>query len=157
MFYSSENKDLKEKLEEFKVENYFSIDEMNIPSLQSDNAIDYVELNNEDSCEKFDSPRTGAPTPPPPLPDDCNEEKLLKDKRQPPPVMKKPEKSDEILRKLGRTTPLDSVSQQTFGTISSLSSTSSSIHDHVSRSSSSNNEATCVTAVRLSHSKATDV
>lgn len=158
VFYTDENKEFKEKLEEFKTANYCSIDEINAPN-QSDNAIEYVELNNaEDAGNPADKLR--VPSPPPIVPEgseDLADKSLNKQpKKQPPPVMKKPEKSDDILRKLGRGSALDSVSQQTFGTVSSVSSTSSSVHDPVSIStsiSSSTNE----TSIRLPHSKATDV
>lgn len=156
------DKDFREKLEEFKNTNYCSIDEFNTLSLASENAIDYVELNNEDPNNDdpervFDEEpdRTPSPPlPPPPVPPEYEEQKTSRSscKKQPPPVMKKPEKSEEILRKLGR--GADSVSPQ-FGTVSSVSSTSSSVHDRVSNSSTSNTENSV--SIRLSTSKATDV
>ena len=89
-------------------------------------------------------------------------------KKQPPPLMKKPEKSDEILRKLGKSPP----NELQINTISASSSTSSSnastISSSVSLSSSSsqiasNNSPTLNSgnksnlSIRLSNSKATDV
>lgn len=149
---STENtdKDFKEKLEEFKNTNNGCIDELN--TFQSDNAIDYVELNNEDSVDQTNNDGKLALPPPPPIPpsEDAEELKTKVNKKQPPPVMKKPEKSEEIVRKLGR--GLESVSQQ-FGTVSSVSSTSSSINND--RASISSAEPSV--CIRLSTSKATDV
>ncbi len=89
-------------------------------------------------------------------------------KKQPPPLMKKPEKSDEIMRKLGKSPP----NELQINTISASSSTSSSnastISSSVSLSSSSsqitsnnsptlNNGNKSKLSIRLSNSKATDV
>ena len=150
------NKQFKEKLEEFKTTNYCSLDEFNLSAVQAENAIDYVELTNEDNVDKITSHRSETPPsplpPPPPIPK--SEKTKNSSKKQPPPVMKKPEKSEEILRKLGRGG--ESLQQQ-FGTISSISSTSSSIQDRASTSSNSNTENNNNVTIRLSHSKATDV
>ena len=150
------DKDFKEKLEDFKNANYCCIEEFN--TLQSDNAIEYVELNNEDSVDN-EINNEDQVLPPPPIPPNEDIEEFNKNRagsrKQPPPVMKKPEKSEEIIRKLGCRSGLESVSQQ-FGTVSSISSTSSSINnDRVSNSSASNTEASV--CIRLSTSKATDV
>jgi hypothetical protein len=84
-------------------------------------------------------------------------------KKQPPPLMKKPEKSEEIMRKLGRSPPTDliissqitcSSSTSSTSTVSSLSSTSNN-----SPVGSTNGASTKTSnlSMRLTNSKATDV
>ena len=86
-------------------------------------------------------------------------------KKQPPPLMKKPEKSDEILRKLGRSPPTDLMINPNQPPIQSCSSSTSSTSTVSSLSSTSNNSPIGSTtnsnktnlSMRLTNSKATDV
>jgi len=143
-----DNKKFCSKLEEFKNSNYCSLDDFNIQTLQSENAIEYVELNNEDNPDQVVT-RTLSPSPPPPPPIPPSEEGMVL-KKQPPPVMKKPDKSEEIMRKLGRSG---------FDTVSSTSSSSTTTSSVAQESgkSSSGNDGNAAGIIRLSSSKATDV
>jgi len=134
-----ENTKFRDRLEEFKSSNYCSLDEFNIQGLQGENAIEYVELDNEDNPEQL-AARAVSPSPPPPPvpPPACEGGKV--NKKQPPPVMKKPDRSEEIMRKLGRSG---------FDTVSSTSSSGTTTSSVVQENG--------VGMIRLSSSKATDV
>jgi len=142
-----ENKKFRDKLEEFKSSNYCSLDEFNIQGLQGENAIEYVELDNEDNPEQL-AARAVSPSPPPPPvpPPACEGGKV--NKKQPPPVMKKPDRSEEIMRKLGRSG---------FDTVSSTSSSITTTSSVVQENGKLNSEGNGVGMIRLSSSKATDV
>lgn len=142
------NSKFRNKLDEFKSSNYCSIDEFHLRSLQqiqqeqSENAIEYVELDNEGNMEEqaaYVCPLPPSPPPPPP-----EALKTHATKKQPPPVMKKPERSEEIMRKfvVGR------------GHSNDTASSSISLESNVS---SANTESGGVQMIRLSSSKATDV
>jgi hypothetical protein len=89
-----------------------------------------------------------------------NDPKVTPIKKKPPPIMQKPEKSDEILRKLGRSPPTD---QNQIGSNSvqqapnSFSSNISSMSSSSTTNNSSNGSIKANMSVRLSNSKATDV
>ena len=96
-----------------------------------------------------------------------NDTKVTPIKKKPPPIMQKPEKSDEILRKLGRSPPTDPNQVPTTNSVqpmsncipssnsSNFSSTSSSTPTNTN--SSLNGSVKTNMSVRLSNSKATDV
>ena len=90
-----------------------------------------------------------------------NDQKVTPIKKKPPPIMQKPEKSDEILRKLGRSPPTDQVGpnsvQQAPNSLPSSNFSSMSSSSTTNNSSSSNGSIKANMSVRLSNSKATDV
>ena len=81
---------------------------------------------------------------------------LVKIKKQPPPIMKKPEKSEELLRKLGRSpTTIEANKSLSSNTTNGNISSSPSINGNTAVNSPIPNKTNL--SIRLSNSKATDV
>jgi hypothetical protein len=123
----------KNQLNQFKNSNYCTTNDLNFYALELN---DHVLLKNDEKTS-------------------------IINKKNPPPIMKKPEKSLEVMRKLSQTSSPVDEKQQSNKSLDSSSSTISSLPSTETNGSPANNDSSSNSktniSIKLSNSKATDV